>query len=67
MGCNVGADPDGRDFVGRLARLLGVPVQAAIPIQYAADASEGEVSAAVNFLMEGDVVRGSPTPDPSAR
>jgi hypothetical protein len=62
MGCEVAAHCEGHDLLDRLAMVLGVPVQAGIPMQYSSRKNRP-----VNFLHEGAIRRGSPTLNPFAK
>jgi hypothetical protein len=59
MGCQVAAEKEGFAFISQLSLILGVPVQAGVPIQFASK-SKPEV----NFLHEGKVKRGAATLNP---
>lgn len=66
MGCLVADELVGQEFISRLSHILGVPVVAGVPLQYATDRLEAELSA-TNFLHEGEIRFGTPTLNPFAK
>ena len=66
MGCTVAAEPVGQQFISRLSGILGVPVVAAVPLQYGTDRLQSALKSA-NFLHEGEIRNGSPTLNPFAK